>query len=95
MGDRHISSGKGKHSFFKVWQNPFFPYFCTPKKGKGFIPVFRVKDSVAQLVEHPDFIGRVLGEQVLNSYDSVAQLVEHPDFIGRVLGEQVLNSMIP
>ena len=48
-------------------------------------------DSVAQLVEHPDFIGRVLvlpGQPYQKSYllqDSVAQLVEHPDFIGRVL----------
>ncbi len=34
----------------------FLPYFCTPvKKTEG--------ELVAQLVEHPDFIGRALRRQ--------------------------------
>jgi hypothetical protein len=48
-------------------------------------------DSVAQLVEHPDFIGRSglkMKKELNDIFDSVAQLVEHPDFIGRVKGSK-------
>ena len=34
--------------FLKVWQNAFFPYFCTPKNERGF-SYFKGKISVAQL----------------------------------------------
>jgi len=36
-------------------------YFCTPKKSAHFEDFF--VDLVAQLVEHPDFIGRALSER--------------------------------
>jgi|GEM_PF-6596711 len=48
-------------------------YFCTPKSKRGssyskFLNFLCVFNSVAQLVAHPDFIGRVLGSEIVLLY---------------------------
>lgn len=41
----------------------FLPYFCTPlrKREEELVELRELKDLVVQLVEHSDFIRRVLG----------------------------------
>ena len=79
-----------------MFKNLFALFLHSLKKAEIRLAAYsRLNDSVAQLVEHPDFIGRVLGGLVEKFNDSVAQLVEHPDFIGRVLGGLVEKLMIP